>query len=63
MVAGQKAGRQAKAGDKKRVQLLVPRDVLAQIDREADRRGISRTLFMVSASQEALAKRPKGKRS
>lgn len=54
MVAGQKAGRQAKTGGKERVQMLVPADILKAIDAEADRRGISRTLFVVSSCQTAL---------
>ena len=49
------AGRQSKTDDKVRVQIVVTERDLREIDRAANAKGISRTLFLVAAARDAVA--------
>ena len=49
------SGRQTKTDDKVRVQIVVREKDLKVIDRAARRRGVSRTLFLVSTARDAAA--------
>lgn len=59
MATGKKAGRQMKANDKQRVHMLLPQALVARIDAAADKRGISRTLYIVAACQTELERKAK----
>lgn len=59
MVSGKKAGRQMKDDRKQRVHMLLDRDLVARIDAASEKRGISRTLYIVAACQTELERKTK----
>lgn len=59
MATGKKGGRQPKANDKTRIHMALPDDLVAQIDKAASKRGISRTLYIVAACRSELERKAK----